>query len=44
MASQDVSNKIYSVATAPLWHSGRTLQKNMIQTLLALLPVVAMAV
>jgi len=44
MASQDISKKIYSVATAPLWHSGRTLQKNMLQTLLALLPVVAMAV
>ena len=44
MASQDISKKIYSVATAPLWHSGRTLQKNMFQTLLALLPVVAMAV
>ena len=43
MASQDISKKIYSVATAPLWHSGRTLQKNMIQTLLALLPVAAMA-
>ncbi|UTF48882.1 RnfABCDGE type electron transport complex subunit D [Desulfomicrobium sp. ZS1] len=35
---------MYSVATAPLWHSGRTLQKNMLQTLLALMPVVAMAV
>jgi electron transport complex protein RnfD len=44
MASQDISKKIYSVATAPLWHSGRTLQKNMLQTLLALLPVIAMAV
>jgi electron transport complex protein RnfD len=44
MASQDISKKIYSVATAPLWHSGRTLQKNMLQTLLALLPVMAMAV
>jgi electron transport complex protein RnfD len=44
MASQDISKKMYSVATAPLWHSGRTLQKNMLQTLLALMPVVAMAV
>lgn len=44
MASQDISKKMYSVATAPLWHSGRTLQKNMLQTLLALLPVIAMAV
>jgi electron transport complex protein RnfD len=44
MASQDISKKIYSVATAPLWHSGRTLQKNMLQTLLAILPVIAMAV
>ena len=44
MASQDISKKIYSVASAPLWHCGRTLQKNMLQTLLALLPVVAMAV
>lgn len=44
MASQDISKKIYSVAAAPLWHSGKTLQKNMVQTLLALLPIIAMAV
>lgn len=44
MASQDISKKMYSVASAPLWHSGATLQKNMLHTLLAILPVVAMAV
>lgn len=44
MASQDISKNIYSVASAPLWHCGRTVRSNMIQTLLALLPVAAMAV
>jgi len=44
MASQEISKNIYSVASAPLWHCGRTVQKNMTQTLLALLPVAAMAV
>lgn len=44
MASQDISKSIYTVTSAPLWHCGSTLQKNMIQTLLALLPVAAMAV
>jgi electron transport complex protein RnfD len=44
MASQDISKNVYSVAAAPFWHCGKTLQSNMIQTLLALLPVAAMAV
>lgn len=44
MASQDISKSIYAVTSAPFWHCGSTLQKNMIQTLLALLPVVAMGV
>lgn len=44
MASQDISKSIYTVTSAPLWHCGRTLHKNMIQTLLALMPVAAMAV
>lgn len=43
MASQDISKNIYSVASAPLWHCGRTVRSDMTQILLALLPVVAMA-
>ncbi len=43
MASQDISKNIYSVASAPLWHCGRTVRSDMTQVLLALLPVVAMA-
>lgn len=44
MASQDISKGIHTVTSAPLWHCRSTLQNNMIQTLLALLPVAAMAV
>lgn len=44
MASQDISKNIYTVTSAPLWHCGKTLQKNMLHTLLAILPVMAMAV
>lgn len=43
MASQEISKSIYSVASAPLWHCGKTLRKNMILTLLALLPVAVLA-
>ena len=44
MASQDISKNIFTVTSAPLWHCGKTLQKNMFQMLLALLPIAAMAV
>jgi len=44
MASQDITKNIYTVTAAPLLHCGKTLQKNMLQTLLAILPVMAMAV
>ncbi|KAF5066039.1 Electron transport complex subunit RsxD [anaerobic digester metagenome] len=43
MASQDITKNIFTVTSAPLWHCGKTLQSNMIQTLLALLPVAVMA-
>ena len=43
MASQDISKSIFTVTSAPLWHCGKTLKSNMVQTLLALLPVAAMA-
>lgn len=44
MASQEISKSMYTVTSAPLWHCGKTLQKTMLHTLLALLPAAAMAV
>lgn len=44
MASQEVIQKLYTVSSAPLWHCGRTLQKNMWYILLALFPAATMGV
>jgi electron transport complex protein RnfD len=44
MASQEIARKLLTVSSAPLWHSGRTVQKTMIFTLVALLPAAIMAV
>ena len=44
MASQEISKNIFTVTSAPLWHCGKTTQSKMYLTLLALLPVAAMAV
>lgn len=44
MTSQELQKKIFTLSAAPLWHSGRTLQKTMLGTLLALLPAAIMAV
>lgn len=43
MASQEMSQKLFTVSSAPLWHSGRTVRSTMIMTLLALLPAAFMA-
>ncbi|NCD24982.1 MAG: electron transporter RnfD [Deltaproteobacteria bacterium] len=44
MASQETSPNILSVSSAPFWHCGKTIQKTMLHTLLALLPAAIMAV
>lgn len=44
MVSQEIAKKIFTVSSAPLWHSGRTIRSTMLHTLLALLPAAAMAV
>lgn len=44
MASQEISKKLFSVSSAPLWHCGRTVRSTMLMTLLALMPAAAMAV
>jgi electron transport complex protein RnfD len=44
MASQEISKNIFTVTSAPLWHCGKTTKSKMYLTLLALLPVAAMAV
>ena len=44
MASQETLKNVFAVSSAPLWHCGRTTQKTMLHTLLALLPAAVMAV
>lgn len=44
MASQETMRNLFAVSSAPLWHCGKTVQKTMLYTLLALLPAAAMAV
>lgn len=38
------SSTLFTVSSAPLWHSGRSVKSTMLHTLLALLPVAALAV
>lgn len=44
MTSQELTKNVFTVSSAPFWHSGRTLPKTMLNTLLALLPAAIMAV
>lgn len=44
MVSQEMTKKLFTVSSAPLWHCGRTLRSTMANTLLALLPAAIMAV
>ena len=44
MASQAISKNLFTVSSAPLWHCGRTIRSTMLHTLVALLPVAALAV
>lgn len=43
MASQDLSQNMYTVTLSPHWHCGKTLRLSMVHTLIALLPAAAMA-